>query len=215
MIKFIRGKYGAGLKEVVKRLQEEHGIPAEVVNIKKNPDADLNADMVVCWGVTHPSPQSADFQILFNPPEDVKWLSNKGEFLRSCRNNDIPCVPFTFTSDTFPSWEEDAIIYARHSLSGSGGKGITVIMPGDEIPDAPLYTKRVRGREYRVHLDVYSGQIIDVAQKRKMTSEKLEAKGYTYNKYVKSHKNGWVHSHVDIIPLPHGIPEKIIKDFED
>lgn len=42
---------------------------------------------------------------------------------------------------------------ARHSVTGSGGRGIAIINPGDPVPDAPLYTKLIPKRwEVRVHV---------------------------------------------------------------
>jgi hypothetical protein len=220
MITFIRGKYGAGLRKVC-RLLKNRGIGCcvarkEDINPAYYAHWEYTSRMVVNWGVTDYHSSQVDFELMFNPPEILKGVVNKLEFFKEYTDW-FPTVPWTESKFIAETWRKNNIeFYARTKLSSSGGKGIVFYPQGSEedVVDAPLYTQRIRGREYRVHVDLYSGKIIDVAQKRKMTTEKLEAVGFSYNKYIKSFKNGWVHSHIDIVPLPDGLEEKILQDFE-
>jgi hypothetical protein len=219
MITFIRGKYGAGLRKVC-RLLKERGIGCHVVRKEDISPAyythwEYTSRMVVNWGVTDYHSNQVDFEVMFNPPEMIKEHVNKLEFFQ-WYSGVLPLVPWTGNKWMAGFWLEHGFkVYARQNLSSSGGKGIVYMDKVEDLVGAPLYTQGVVGKEYRIHLDVYGGKIIDIAQKRKMTTAKLETKGYTYNKYIKSHKNGWVHSHKNIDPLPDGIEEQILKDFKD
>ena len=214
MITFIRGKYGAGLKKVVQILKDDYGIDASIRRLSKI-DNSFYSPVVVCWGITEYPPYTVGFDILFNPPCIIKEQVNKLDFFLF-NQGAFPTVPWTDNKWMAKYWlEHELKVYARQNLSSSGGKGIVYMDKVEDLVDAPLYTQRVVGKEYRVHLDVYGGRIIDIAQKRKMTTAKLETKGYTYNKYIKSHKNGWVHSHKNIDPLPDGVEEQILKDFKN
>lgn len=83
------------------------------------------------------------------------------------------------------SWLDDgAKVIARKTVTGTQGKGITIIDNKEDLHPAPLYTKyKKKKQEFRVH--VFLGQVIDVQEKRKR-------KGVEANALIRTEGNGWV-----------------------
>ena len=88
----------------------------------------------------------------------------------------------------------DSIWLARHTLTGSGGEGITVVRSGDVLPEAPLYVQYIpKLLEFRVHvfrqLNAYDTL---VRQKlRQSTAEQTRDQ-----RLIRNHDNGWVFGNV-------------------
>lgn len=84
---------------------------------------------------------------------------------------------------------------ARHLLTGSGGRGITIINPGDPVPNAPLYVKYIP-KKYEVRIHVANGKCFDIQQKR-------QRRGVQADHKIRSHDNGFVFVRHDLsIPGP-------------
>ena len=82
-------------------------------------------------------------------------------------------------------------VLCRTLTRASEGRGIVIATTPDEIVSAGLYTGyEPHTNEYRVH--IFKGRVIDVAEKRKLSEEKLAERGITLNEDIKSHGNGWV-----------------------
>lgn len=97
---------------------------------------------------------------------------------------------------------EDIEVFCRTLLTSRGGNGIIIAANHSELVDAPLYTKAYRvAQEYRVHCTPSS--IIDVVQKKRMSSATCEERGITRDDRIRNHDNGWVFARCDIdVPLP-------------
>ena len=107
------------------------------------------------------------------------------------------------------------LCYCRTLLCSSQGRGIVVARSPEEVVDAPLYTKgiiRVAG-EYRVH--VFKGQIIDVVQKKKLSTEQRELRGIgDVNPYIRNHNNGYIFARRDI-SCPDSVKTVALNAIED
>ena len=107
------------------------------------------------------------------------------------------------------------LCYCRTLLCSSQGRGIVVARSPEEVVDAPLYTKgiiRVAG-EYRVH--VFKGQIIDVVQKKKLSTEQRELRGIgDVNPYIRNHSNGYIFAREDI-SYPDSVKTVALNAIED
>jgi glutathione synthase/RimK-type ligase-like ATP-grasp enzyme len=101
----------------------------------------------------------------------------------------VSCVPYTSSKEVAQGWlNEGKTVFAR-TTGGQGGSGITIVRPGDSLPDKPLYTQYVKKRkEFRVH--VYDGKAIDVQEKRKRNGGESSP--------IRSHGNGYVFCHNDV-----------------
>lgn len=136
---------------------------------------------------------------------DDLGVSNLAPYRRMARNKALSLAAMEAAGVSVPGWftrKEDVvrganeIIVERHSLTGSGGEGIRIVRPGEELDVAPLYTQYIRkSHEYRVH--VVFGETVAVQQKRRrdgaeMTNDQM---------LIRNHENGWVFCIEDIDPL--------------
>jgi glutathione synthase/RimK-type ligase-like ATP-grasp enzyme len=81
-------------------------------------------------------------------------------------------------------------VLARQRLSSHSGRGIVVVNPGDNLPEAPLYVLYVKKKkEFRVH--VLFGNVIQVQEKRKRNG--------TEHNPIRSHDNGYVYCFEGIV----------------
>lgn len=94
-------------------------------------------------------------------------------------------------------------IFCRTLTRANSGRGIVIATSPEEIVPAPLYTVDVgKRREYRAH--VFNGEVIDFAQKKKLTTEQLEERGIPFCKDIRSHDNGWIFARENV-----DLPEEV------
>ncbi|MFW3388298.1 UNVERIFIED_CONTAM: hypothetical protein RF648_20120, partial [Kocuria sp. CPCC 205274] len=93
-------------------------------------------------------------------------------------------------------------VYARATLTGHSGEGITVHQRGEDgsvpvLPQNPLYTKAITGqrREWRVH--IFKGVITYVQVKRRANGYQDNA---NYREDVRNHHTGWIYATENINP---------------
>ena len=135
---------------------------------------------------------------VLNRPECVKKATNKLLTFRYLSEHGVSTPDWTTDKQVAAQWITDgSMVYARSIINGSGGQGIILCTDSSNLPDVPLYTKRVPAKhEYRVH--VFADQVIDIQQKRKRN-------GVEGNKYIKNHSNGYVYARSDL-NVPEVIP---------
>lgn len=123
-----------------------------------------------------------------NNLQAVVFASNKLTSLQIFKESGVDCPAFTADIEVAKDWiAEGSIVLCRKLLRSHSGKGIIVAKTVQELVKAPLYVKYFpKSYEFRVH--VFNGKVIDSVQKRKRSGL---AEG-AYNKYVRSHNNGWV-----------------------
>lgn len=135
-----------------------------------------------------------------NHPDFVSLAVDKIKTLEKLWKCDVPTLQFTTEKITARSWlDNGSKIVARLTSKGKKGKGVVLVNPGDELPDAPLYTLHYnKDVEFRVH--VVFGRVIDYVQKKKMGKAKLAALGIEQaNMDVRNHGKGWVFAHNNVI----------------
>jgi hypothetical protein len=127
---------------------------------------------------------------------------NKLECFRALRSANVPIPEFTTERGIADGWmrrEDCRRVYERHVLSGSEGDGIRVVETAEDLTQAPLYTKGMRGvrREYRIHV-FKSGGI-----NRIFVQQKKRRAGFTedenYGNTVRNLAHGWIFAHNDIV----------------
>jgi glutathione synthase/RimK-type ligase-like ATP-grasp enzyme len=120
----------------------------------------------------------------------VRWVNrpplrgvNKLTCFNILRDNNVSIPEYTTNRNNVSS---EHTWLARHTVTGSGGRGITIINPGDRIVDAPLYVKYIP-KKYEVRIHVSKGRAFDVQQKmfRRGT-------GGDVNHKIRSHGNGFI-----------------------
>lgn len=140
-------------------------------------------DFIINWGGST-GPNLKVGQTILNHPLAVARAIDKYRAFCFLREAKVSHVPFTSVKAEAQQWLDDGSMVFARTTNGHGGKGITVVNPGEIIPDAPLYTKYIKkSKEYRVH--VFDDEILDVTEKRKKA-------GVDANPLIRNHANGWV-----------------------
>lgn len=126
---------------------------------------------------------------ILNPFSSIPYVSNKLQFFKY--DSEARKVPYTTNIEEAKDFiQHYGVVYCRVVLNGRGGRGIVIAEHPDQLVDASLYTAKIKGKEYRVH--VFKGNAFHIQQKRKMSSEKLEELGITHTKGIRNHENGYV-----------------------
>lgn len=140
--------------------------------------------LVLNYGATKPLPNyNGDY---LNHPKAVQAAADKIKTFELLDEANISIVPWTTVKEEAQSWLEKSMVVARTLTRASEGRGAVFVSPGEELPNAPLYTKYIKKQaEFRVN--VAFGTIINIRQKRRRTDFEGEV-----NNLCRSHSNGWV-----------------------
>ena len=155
---------------------------------------------IINWGEAE-LPARASRCTVLNSPEGCRNSSDKIRSFEVMDAAGVPIVPFTTSGSIAREWieEEDDIVYCRTLSRASQGRGIVIAKEPDDMVSAPLYTKYVEAsREVRVH--VFKGRVIDFAQKRKLSSESREERGFEGDPdvFIRNLDNGWIFARLDV-----------------
>jgi len=154
--------------------------------------------LIINWGYSQRpnwlNLESFDRISILNYPYAVAIAAHKTETL--CNLPEEVCPVYWTNKQDIP---ENTPVFCRTKLTSRGGDGIVIASNRDELVDAPLYTKAYTVQnEYRVHCT--ASQIIDVVQKKRMSSALCEERGIERNELIRNHDNGWVFARQDITP---------------
>ena len=149
---------------------------------------------VINLGVSQPPPLLRD-SLFSNGPPHVPNCTDKRRTFFCLEHAHVPTLEWSTLPEIAEGWlgQQGRKVVVRHDVSGHSGAGIEIVRLGEELPQAPLYTKYFKKRrEFRVH--VAFGSVIHVQQKRKM-------RGFDHvlddRRLVRTHGNGWIFS-VDV-----------------
>lgn len=184
------------LKEAIRTYLSENRVNASIQNLRSEGSTFTarSTDIIINYG-NRRYPQSffGNANVL-NTLESLNRAANKLTALGVMQQAGIETVEYTTDLAVAMGWHENSIVYARSTLTGHSGEGITVHIPQDNSviqANQPLYTKGIQGarREWRVH--VFKG-VITYVQK------KIRRNGYredpNYREDVRNHHTGWVYS---------------------
>ncbi len=126
---------------------------------------------------------------VLNDPRNVRLAVDKLKCFERLEYCGVDCLEYTPHRSIADDWlDHGKKIITRSVLDGHSGAGISVIKPGDELPDARLYTKyRKKVNEYRVF--VIKDKIVDASCKRRVGNWRELPE---FNKYIRNYGNGWV-----------------------
>lgn len=148
-------------------------------------------DTIVNWGVGKgvPFPNA-----ILNTATAVARAANKFATFASLAGAKLATVPWTGNLAIAKEWQAAGhTVVVRTTLTGHSGAGIIIVEPGQDIPEAPLYTRYVhKNKEFRVHAS--RNAVIDVQQK--VRDPKQEPKTWK----VRSHANGFIFQRKGIAP---------------
>lgn len=164
-------------------------LKARKVGEKKLYERDADKLVVVNWGSSH-LPGWKHGRLL-NHPDSVRGAIHKTRCLETLKKAEIPHLDFTTNPKVAKTWAGEGRVIARTLLTSHSGNGIVVVEQGGEVPNAPLYTRYYpKTHEFRVH--VVRDKVVDFVQKKART-------GSEPNRTVRTHNNGWVYAHEDIV----------------
>jgi glutathione synthase/RimK-type ligase-like ATP-grasp enzyme len=176
-------------------------ILAEVLGIwRVNPKKTtrVKTDTLINWGCSQ-IVRPIQCKTILNLPEYVTLASNKLSSFKEFKQAGVPT----------PEWTEDRVeaikalangrtICVRHKLNGHSGEGLQLVAPGEELPEAPLYTTYIpKDEEYRVH--VFDGRVIFTQRK----ARKLEVPDEEVNWKVRNLAGGFIYANqaVELSPI--------------
>jgi hypothetical protein len=157
-----------------------------------------NSPMVLNWGsTTHPKwLEDSRFHlspIFVNHADNIKKAVNKLAFFQCASGIDgVPLLTWTVDRAIALGWlGKGKPALCRTKLDGSSGQGIVLARTGEELVEAPLYTRYYpKTHEFRVH--VFNGQVIDLTQKKLKGGPNARSDS---NTLIRSLDNGWIHAH--------------------
>lgn len=137
------------------------------------------SDKIIAWGPTAPCPHTDAQQEIAKKNASDKLLAFQAFWEYNVRTPE-----WTTSKETAIGWNKDYM--ARTLLRSHSGKGIVMVMAGQEPPNARLYVQyKKKKHEYRVH--VFQGEVIDVTQKKRKAG--FEGR----DNQIRNHHNGWVY----------------------
>lgn len=150
------------------------------------------SDVLVNWG-TQKVVAIGDAKVL-NPVASIGIAANKLFAFTAFSGEDVETVPWTANKAVAKEWQDKGnTVVVRNILTGHSGSGIVIVEEGEELPDAPLYTKYIfKTKEYRVHATA-TGVIHTQRKVRDPDVEPLSWK-------VRSHANGFIFQVTNIQP---------------
>lgn len=161
---------------------------------------------VINWGSSEVSKEVLKCRIL-NAPSIVSIVSNKLLFFKSMTDASDPprCVPWTTSKKEAEEWlKQGSTVVVRNILTGHSGNGVVIVEPGQEVPNAPLYTQYIpKSAEYRVH--IIGGKII--FEQRKIKNPQID-QPITWK--IRSHENGFIFQHNNL-SVPKDVEDQALK----
>jgi len=142
------------------------------------------------------------YERIFNHPDNIKNASNKLKCLDILSDNFLPVVSFFTDEEMARNRASSQWVMCRTLLNSSSGKGIVLAKSPEEIVPAPLYTGYYKKRyEFRYH--VVGDRVISVQQKKRLSSEELEARGMTRgDSYIRNLDNGYIFAREGVTEIP-------------
>lgn len=175
--------------ELGRRFHLKRG-PAKRVVAEGNPHIEPRY-VVVTWGSgASPVQWQPMNEFTLNSQEAVKKAANKLLSFQAFEEAGVSHPEWTTSIDEANGWDT---VICRMVLNGHSGEGIVIAVPGEALPDAPLYVKyKKKKHEYRVH--VFLGEVIDVQQKKRERDVERDEEA----QMVRNRANGWVFAREDV-----------------
>lgn len=148
-----------------------------------------SSSFLVNWGVSSIPVGDERLEPRLNHQNSVASAVNKLFTFHLLKEAGVSIPPYA-ASTRYSTNTTDSIWLARHRVTGHGGEGITVVRPGEEFPDAPLYVQYIpKLVEFRVHVfqQPDESRILLRQKLRSSTAEQDRDQ-----RLIRNHANGWV-----------------------
>lgn len=171
-----------------------------------------NHHLIVNWGASAaPLTWNKHGIKVLNHWSKVAISHNKLTALNKLKAQHVNTVEFTTDMNLAKTWINDGhIVMCRTQLTNHSGFGIVVAQNVNQLVHAPLYTKYVKGSEYRIHVFKRNNEyvIFDIQQKRKQTDFDGDI-----SPLIRSHHRGYVFCR-DNIDCPNLVKTEAIKALQ-
>lgn len=151
--------------------------------------------LVINWGLSD-IPWLYNMEVI-NNPQAIKKAVNKLTSFKLFDNANVTIPRFTTSRMEAAEWiQQGNAVFCRKLLCASAGDGIVVARKVEDIVDAPLYSAYVK-KKWEVRVHVCQGTAFHIAQKRRLTSEELEARGIDKGEIeplIRNIANGYIFS---------------------
>ena len=120
---------------------------------------------------------------------------NKIRTFEYLNSHNINTVDWTTSKEEAKAWfdeNSEAVVYCRTVIDGQEGSGIVVAQSKSEVVDAPLYSKRFKGIEFRAYM--VEGKLAHITQKRALSESSREERGIELNELIRNTAGGWIFS---------------------
>lgn len=103
------------------------------------------------------------------------------------KDNNIPHPEWTIKKEDAKLWQTKGhVVIARERIKSQSGGGVHVVEPGQEIPDAKVYTRyEKKKREFRVN--IFKDGVVNMREKVKQKKEGSSFIRNTANGYTTTH----------------------------
>lgn len=152
------------------------------------------SSFLVNWGVSDIPVGDEGLEPHLNHQNNVYCAVDKSYAFHVLKESGVSVPEFLTATPSEDTSDGQGIWLARHTLTGSGGKGITVVRPGDVFPSAPMYVQYIpKLVEFRVHVfRQLNGYDTLVRQKLRQST----AYQTMDQRLIRNHDNGWVFGNV-------------------
>lgn len=181
----IQSRPSAGAAALVEAINAA-GVPA----LRRRHDATSRlraSSFLVNWGCSN-----SQFKPHINSTDSVGVAVNKAQALYRMGARDVnkPGV-MELALEGRRNDDQGRIWLARHSLTGSGGRDITVVRPGDVFPKAPLYVQYIpKLLEFRVHAFRILDEVELLIRQKLRESDAEQTRD---QRLIRNRDNGWVY----------------------
>lgn len=184
-------KVGSRGAYAIKGALKELGVPT--FTLRRPPNR--KNSLIINWGSSQ-FDYPVEGYCVVNDPFQVHSMSNKVRFFQNTLNSkDV--LEWTQNREKALAW--NSVVFVRHKIEASGGKGILVwnpeeILHNGDLPQAPLYTRFVpKTHEYRLHMARglrSPGFTVMLAQRKVFV--KTAERPSPLDWKVRSHDNGFI-----------------------
>lgn len=169
--------------ESAKQLSVALGIP-RIRHTNSRFDRASPGKVVINWGSSELPYYFSDHRII-NNHVGVRISSNKFLTFEALSETELSHVPYTAERNIALEWNRTNTVFCRTILRGHGGAGIVIVKPGEDLPEAPLYTRWVKATsEWRVHVMGNNAFYVQ----RKVRNPKTTPTNWL----VRNHDNGFI-----------------------
>lgn len=157
-----------------------------------------NNHLIMNWGSSFKpiwANLAPNLQVL-NHWDKIAISHNKLTALQKLKENKVNTVEFTTDIQVAKGWiNDDFVVMCRTQLTNHSGYGIVIATNEKELVPCPLFTKYVKGGEFRIHVFKHGNDYVVFDAQQKKQRKDFEGK---ISPFIRSHHRGYVFTRENI-----------------